>query len=42
MLSSVLLIGLAGLAFGVIHTSLAALRVKDRARRRWGGQRVDR
>lgn len=41
MISSVLLIGLAGLAFGVIHTILAAVRVKSWARRRWGVQRVD-
>jgi protein-S-isoprenylcysteine O-methyltransferase Ste14 len=42
MLSSVLLIGLSGLAFGALHTTLAALRVKNRARRRWDVQRVDR
>jgi protein-S-isoprenylcysteine O-methyltransferase Ste14 len=42
MLSSVLLISLAGLAFGVIHTILAANRVKNWARWRWGMQRVDR
>ena len=42
MLSSILLIGLAGLAFGVIHTILAAIRVKNWARRRWGARRVDR
>jgi protein-S-isoprenylcysteine O-methyltransferase Ste14 len=42
MLSSILLIGLAGLAFGVIHTLLAAIRVKNWARRRWGARRVDR
>ena len=34
MFSSVLLISLAGLAFGVIHTVLASMRVKDWARRR--------
>jgi protein-S-isoprenylcysteine O-methyltransferase Ste14 len=42
MLSSVLLIGLAGLTFGVFHTALAALRVKNWARRLWGVRRVDR
>ena len=42
MLSSVLLIILAGLAFGVIHTVLASMRVKNWARRRWGEARVDR
>jgi len=42
MLTSVLLISLAGLAFGVIHTALASMRVKDWARRRWGEERVDR
>jgi protein-S-isoprenylcysteine O-methyltransferase Ste14 len=42
MLSSILLISLAGLAFGVIHTILAANRVKNWARRRWGTQLVDR
>ena len=42
MLSSILLIGLAGLTFGVIHTILAAIRVKKWAQRRWGAQRVDR
>jgi protein-S-isoprenylcysteine O-methyltransferase Ste14 len=42
MLSSILLIGLAGLAFGVVHTTLAAIRVKNWARGRWGAQPVDR
>jgi protein-S-isoprenylcysteine O-methyltransferase Ste14 len=42
MLSSILLIILAGAAFGAIHTALAALRVKNWARRRWGLRRVDR
>lgn len=42
MFSSVLLIVLAGAAFGAIHTLLAALRVKNWARRRWGAARVDR
>ena len=42
MFSSVVLIVLAGSLFGVLHTTLAALRVKHRARGRWGVQRVDR
>jgi len=42
MWSSVLIISLASLAFGVVHTTLAAIRVKNWARRRWGVQRVDR
>lgn len=42
MLASVILIGLAGLAFGLIHTALASIRVKDWARRRWGTRPVDR
>jgi protein-S-isoprenylcysteine O-methyltransferase Ste14 len=42
MFSSVLLITLAGLGFGLIHTALAAIRVKNWARRRWGAGRVDR
>jgi protein-S-isoprenylcysteine O-methyltransferase Ste14 len=41
MFSSVLLIGLAGLAFGLVHTAMAAIRVKDWVRRRWGVARVD-
>ncbi len=36
MLPSTLLITLAGLAFGLIHTTLASLRLKNWARRRWG------
>lgn len=42
MLSSILLILLAGVIFGAIHTTLASLRVKNWARRRWGVRRVDR
>ena len=42
MLSSILLILLAGVIFGAIHTTLASLRVKNRARQRWGVRRVDR
>jgi protein-S-isoprenylcysteine O-methyltransferase Ste14 len=42
MLSSVLIILTAGLAFGVIHTVLAAIRIKHWAGRRWGIRRVDR
>jgi protein-S-isoprenylcysteine O-methyltransferase Ste14 len=42
MIASILLILLAGCLFGALHTSLAALRVKNRARRRWGVRRVDR
>jgi protein-S-isoprenylcysteine O-methyltransferase Ste14 len=42
VLTSVLLISLTGLTFGVIHTVLAANRVKSWARRRWGSQLVDR
>lgn len=42
MFSSVLFITLAGLGFGLIHTALAAIRVKNWARRRWGAARVDR
>jgi protein-S-isoprenylcysteine O-methyltransferase Ste14 len=42
VLASIFLIGLAGLAFGGIHTALAANRVKNWARRRWGTRRVDR
>jgi protein-S-isoprenylcysteine O-methyltransferase Ste14 len=42
MLSSVLLISLASLGFGLIHTALAALRVKNWARQRWGLRCVDR
>lgn len=42
MLSSIVLIGFAGLAFGVIHTTLASLRVKNWARRRWGARYADR
>lgn len=42
MLSSILIISLAGLAFGGIHTALAAFQVKNWARSRWGTQRVDR
>jgi protein-S-isoprenylcysteine O-methyltransferase Ste14 len=42
MLSSILLILLAGTMFGIIHTALASLRVKNRARQRWGIRRVDR
>jgi protein-S-isoprenylcysteine O-methyltransferase Ste14 len=42
MLSSTLLITLTGLAFGLLHTALASLRLKDWARRRWGLGRVDR
>lgn len=42
MLSSILIIGLSGLAFGVIHTTLAAIRVKHWSGHRWGTQRVDR
>ena len=41
MLASILTIFFAGLAFGVIHTALAAIRVKHWARRRWGTGRVD-
>jgi protein-S-isoprenylcysteine O-methyltransferase Ste14 len=42
MLSSILLIVLAGAAYGAIHTTLATLRVKNWARRRWGTRPVDR
>jgi protein-S-isoprenylcysteine O-methyltransferase Ste14 len=42
MLSSILIILVAGLAFGIIHTTLAAIRVKHSAGRRWGTQRVNR
>ena len=42
MLSSVLLISLSGAAYGIIHTTLAATRVKNWARHRWGVRRVDR
>jgi len=42
MLSSILLITLAGAAFVALHTALASCRVKNWARRRWGAQRVDR
>ena len=42
MLSSALLIVLAGMVFGAVHTTLAAIRVKNWARRRWGTRRVDR
>jgi len=42
MLTSVLLIILAGLAFGLIHTALASMPVKNWARQRWGEARVDR
>jgi protein-S-isoprenylcysteine O-methyltransferase Ste14 len=38
---SVLSIFLAGSIFGILHTTLAALRVKDWARQRWGKRRVD-
>jgi protein-S-isoprenylcysteine O-methyltransferase Ste14 len=37
-----MLIALAGSAFGIVHTTLAAIRVKNVARRRWGMRRVDR
>jgi protein-S-isoprenylcysteine O-methyltransferase Ste14 len=42
MLSSVLLILTVGAAFGAIHTALAAKRLKQWARRRWGTRPVDR
>jgi protein-S-isoprenylcysteine O-methyltransferase Ste14 len=42
MISSVALIILAGSVFGLLHTTLAALRVKNRARQRWGARQVDR
>ncbi len=42
MLASALFIILAGSLFGVLHTTLAAFRVKEWARLRWGARRVDR
>jgi protein-S-isoprenylcysteine O-methyltransferase Ste14 len=42
MLSSVVLILTAGAVFGIFHTTLAAKRTKQWARRRWGAQPVDR
>lgn len=42
MLSSALLIALAGLGYGVIHTTLAANQLKNWARRHWGTERIDR
>ena len=41
MLSSITLILIAGAVFGAIHTFLAAVRVKNWARQRWGTRRVD-
>jgi protein-S-isoprenylcysteine O-methyltransferase Ste14 len=42
LLFSVLAIACAGALYGVLHTTLAANRVKNWARHRWGARRVDR